>query len=282
MNIRPWLAGAVSIAAVTIGFSTSASAATTAHHEAPHFLSAVHNDRKSLHVADLPHLASTGKIYNTNWAGYIALADKNVALRYVAANFDAPSLNCVNADQNATATQLVGMGGFSANGELIGIQATCNPDGTYAYSAFYNIGNSGAGSTATINPGDAITASVYYNASTAQYTFYLDDVSTNTVIFNNPVACPSGTSCSTATAEAVTDVPYNGDTLQNYPLANYGMAYFTGGAVTSRDGVKGSFGSSSLWGSADLITEDGNGVILMQPSSLYGGAAFTTEFRSAT
>ncbi len=276
MKIRPWLAGAAGVTAAILGFGTSASAAT--HHPArwsPMSFAAGH-----LHTAGV----TPGTTYYGNWAAYVALAHKNVALRYVAADFNIPSLNCAGAAPNATVALFVGFQGWSAPGELTGLQGTCNSDGTYSYQGFYEISTGPAvASPVTVNPGDAIQASVYYNASTRQYTFYLNDVTEATVLFNTPVSCPSGSSCSTTTAEAVTDDLYDVSAKQNFPLANYGMVNFTGGAVTSRDGLKGGFGSSTLWTSAEsIIRNSSTGAILATPSSLEGGSAFSTTWHAAS
>jgi hypothetical protein len=279
MKFTPWLAGAAGVAALTLGFGTSASATT--HHTAPARLAPRSFDARHLNMAVLPRV-TPGTTYNTNWAGYIALGDKNVALRYVGADFNIPSLNCTGAAQGATVAQFVGLQDWTAPGELTGIQGTCNSDGTYSYQAFYAIGSGEAVSAGTINPGDAIQASVYFNSSTKKYTFFLNDVTEGTPLFNTAVSCPSGSTCSTGTAEAISDDPINTQNGLNFPLANYGMENFTGGAVTSRDGLKGGFSSSKLWGSAELGVKDSGGVILESPSSLAGGTAFNNTWHAAS
>jgi hypothetical protein len=273
MKVKLWLAGAVSMAAVTLGFGTTASA--TVHHPAPRvpwFFAGAH-PRPGV---------SPNTTYFGNWAGYVALGDKNVSLRYVAADFNIPSLNCTGAQANATVLQFVGLQGWSATGELTGIQGACNSDGTSSYQGFYDIGSTGGVSSGTINPGDAIQASVYYNTTTKQFTFYLDDVTQQVALLNTPVSCPSGSSCTTGTAEAVTDDPFDVTTKVNFPLANYGMENFTGGAVTSADGVKGGFGSSKLWVGAESVIRDSSGITQANPSSLEGGVAFNTTWRFAS
>jgi hypothetical protein len=275
MKIRPWLAGAAGVTAVMLGFGTSASAAI--HHAARW---APRSFAGHPHMAVLPRV-TPGTTYFSNWAGYLALAHKNVALRYVAADFNVPSLNCAGAAPNATVAIFAGLDDWNASGELTGVQGTCNSDGTYSYQAWYSIGSVGAASGGTVNPGDAIQASIYYNATTKKFTFFVDDVTQETVLINAPVSCPSGSTCSTTTAEAVTDDPFNVSTDQNLPLANYGMENFTGGAVTSRDGLRGNFGSSKLWSSAETINRGSSGTILASPSSLQGGAAFSTTWHAS-
>jgi hypothetical protein len=287
MKISPWLAGA---AAVILGFSTSASAAV--HH--PVVPRAAHaKGFRALSASMTPllrHLASKGINYNPVWAGYVAAGNANVALRYVGADFNVPSLNCADSPAGtsgaASVVQSVGLDGYYSNDsayEATGIFETCTSSTTAAYSGWYQIGTSEQTSTVTVNPGDAIQASIYYNLGTKQFIFDLNDVTTGQPIVNNvSQPCPAGTTCPISSAEAVTGVA-NG-TPPQYTLADYGMANFTGGAVTSRDGVKGGFGASKLWTSAELGIHDinANNTIMASPSSLEGGSAFNTTWHAAS
>jgi hypothetical protein len=278
MKFRPWLAGAAGAAAVTLGFGATASAAV--HHTTSVWPAHVSIDARPLPLTVRPG-ATPSKTYYGSWAGYVALANNNVALRYVAADFNAPSINCTGAIANASVEQFIGLEGWNAPGERIGIQAACSSTGTYTWQGWYTIGKTGGSvSTATINPGDAIQASVYYDASTNQFTFYLNDLTQGgTPIFNTPESCPTGQTCSTASAEAITAVPYNNGTKSYLPLANYGMENFTGGAVTSRSGLKGTFASSTLWNTVETIIRPGS-TILATSSSLQGGSGFSTTWHA--
>lgn len=278
MKIRPWLAAAIGVTAMTFGFSTGASAGT--HHVAPFRLAPGFVEARHLPAAKLPRM-SPAKVDYGNWAGYMAVADKNVSLRYVAADFNVPSLNCAAAP-NAAVVLVVGLQYWNASGEITGIAGECNPDGTYSYQGLYDIGSSQVSSSATISPGDAIRASVYHDASTGKYSFYLEDVTTSTAVFNTAVSCPSGSKCSTTTAEVVTDDPYS-SSGQVLPLADYGMDNVTGGRVTSRNGFKGGFGPSNLWTSTELIMSNQSGsAVIASPSSLEGGSAFSTTWHAAS
>jgi len=277
VNLRPWLAGAVSVAAVMLGFGTAASASTTAAHHAVTSHIKPLRVARNIHVPRtvLPHLQPEQEVKNADWSGYAAVADKAVALRYVTADFNVPSVNCAASPAGSAGTyegQWVGLDGYNTRTvEQTGIAGYCT-SGVPAYYAWYEMYPAApVAFTGSINPGDAIRASVYYNASTKQYDIALTDVTTQQGL-NVNVACQA-TSCKNASAEAISEVPGGGPS-NGYTLADYGMENFTGGAVTSRSGLRGGFGKSSLWTSSEVAIVDGSGLLMSQPSSLYGGAAF--------
>jgi hypothetical protein len=293
VNIRPWLAAAVSVAAVTLGVSSGASASTTTAHQAithpvPHApqIKGFHLAR-NVHLprTTLQHLTPANTVPSGNWSGYTAVGDKNVALRYVGADFNVPSLNCANTPVGSAGDpiegQWVGLDGYDTSTvEQTGIAGYCD-SGTAEYYAWYEmypsetVVYSGA-----ISAGDAITASVYYNAGGGFYNIVLTDVTAGGQI-NVDATCPSGSTCKDASAEVITELP-GGGPANGYNLPDFGMDNFTGTGVTSRDGVHGGLSASSLWTSTEIILEDQNGRHMIQPSSLYGGQAFNSTWLSAT
>jgi Peptidase A4 family len=285
MKIKPWIAGAVAVTAVTIGFGSGASAAV--HHrvqQSPHTRALGILDA-SLAAPARQHPATKGINYNLSWAGYVDPADKNVTLRYVGADFNVPSLNCANSPAgtqgDASAFQGVGLDGYNDfSNETTGILEYCDNSTTATYQGWYALGPLSQTSTVTVSPGDAIQASIYYNASTKLYNVVLDDVTTGQAIWNVNKPCSAKPDCTNTSAEAVSSSGF-GIPPQD-TLADYGMENFTGGAVTSSSGVKGTFNSSKLWGSVELGLHDNSGVIMATPSSLQGGSAFSTTWRSAT
>jgi Peptidase A4 family len=281
MKIKLWVAGVASVAAVTAGVGASASAAV--HHRAPRAPQASHAKAPG---PVLLHPAAKGINYNASWAGYVAPADKNVTLRYVAADFNVPSLNCPNSrvgsQGDPSVNQFVGLDGYNDfSTEEAGILEYCiNNDTTPVYTGWYALGPSMNDSTTVISPGDAITASIYYNSSSKLYNVALEDVTTGQVIWNVAKPCQASPSCTNTSAEAISEL--SGGTAPQYSLADYGMENFTGGAVTSASGVKGNFASSKLWGSVELGLHDSSGVVLATPSSLQGGSAFSTTWHAST
>jgi hypothetical protein len=236
--------------------------------------------------AQPPRPTSHGAIqYFYNWTGYAAVAHKNVALRYVSASFYVPSLDCANSPAGsagpASAAQWVGLDGdTSATVEQIGINGYCD-NGTPAYYAWYQLYPAGLVTlTTAINAGDAISASVYYDASTREYELTLNDVTSGQSSLT-VASCPAKATCENSSAEAITSDP-NGGTPDGWNLADYGSESFIGGTVTSRDGVKGSFAASSLWDSDEIVMLDTAKAVMAYPSPLQGGAAFSTTWLTAS
>jgi hypothetical protein len=281
MNIRPWLIGAVSVAAVTIGFSTGASATTTTAH---HTVSRVAPPKgfyaiKNLHLSPL----TSGTQYNLNSAGYAAIGDKNVLLRYAAIDFNVPTINCAESPSGTDGVAAYQLAGLAGPDSFIntGVLAICT-NGTPTYQGYYELNPSDGPvfSNVTVSPGDALQASVYYNYTTGQYNIVLNDESLSTPsVVNVTAGCPSGESCENEGAEAITDVA--GDGPPDFNLADYAQVSFSGGAVTARDGVKGTYAASKLWSSLPLGIEDSSGVHMAVPSS-GGGSAFNTTWLSAS
>jgi hypothetical protein len=288
MKIKPWIAGAVSVMAVTIGFGTSAAAAV--HHRVPRVpdasqARALARLNAALAAPVLRHPATKGINYNLSWAGYVDPADKNVTLRYVGADFNVPSLNCANSpagtEGDASAFQGVGIDGYNdSSDETAGILEYCDNSTTATYEGIYALGPLSQTSAVTVSPGDAIQASIYYNASTKLYNVVLDDVTTGQAIWNVSKPCSAKPDCTNTSAEAISSSEFGVPPQDT--LADYGMENFTGGAVTSSSGVRGDFNSSKLWGSVELGLEDNSGTIMATPSPLQGGTAFSTSWRSAT
>src|SRR5215472_5370270 len=130
------LAAAVTSVAIPLAVSASAQAAPTsattitAGHNArtipPQVLRLIRESRHlpPAHQAGPRILRSatpnaTGTANSQAWSGYVDSA-RNVAFRYVSANFNIPSLNCASSPPGssgvAAADPSVGLGGFSSNG----------------------------------------------------------------------------------------------------------------------------------------------------------------------
>jgi Peptidase A4 family len=290
MNIKPWLAGAAGLAAVTIGLATT-SGATAASHPPAHAYRVSRASAPGLSVlrsalarAGRGTVSSNGLITNTGSAGYLAVADKNVQLRYASANFNIASLNCANSPTNGagpgTYLQFTGLEGSDGSEELAGILATCTNGTTPTYQGWYQNGQQTELSSQAISSGDAIEASVYYNAGTNEYNFVVNDVTEDIPLFNFDAGCTTATTCLNQFALATSSVAANGS--EDYPLADYGMENFTGGGVTSRDGVKGGYSSSKLWASDQLTLVDSSGHVMATSSALSGASAFSTTWVSAS
>jgi hypothetical protein len=290
MKITAWLAGVVSVAAVTAGLSAAGPAsAAAAHHATPPkppgslAVKGLHRVRGGIPKpghAILPSVKPGAITYTADWAGYVAVASKNVSLRHVGADFNVPSINCANSPAGsggpATAGQWVGLDDVSTV-EQTGIAGYCD-NGTPVYDAWYEMfpPDSPVTYTGTVNAGDAIEAGVYYDSATKKYQLSLDDV-TSGHDFTVSAPCPAKGACKNASAEVISEAPHFGPG-KGWNLADYGMESFTNGTVTSSTGTKGNLGASKLWGSSEFVMINNSDKVLAYPSPLQGGSAFSTTW----
>ena len=96
-----------------------------------------------VHLA-APHLprftpASIGILKSTNWSGYVDVACKTCAVRYVGASFNLPSVNCSALPDGSTVSFWAGLDGFSDTAtEQIGAAAQCK-SGAASYFLWYEM-----------------------------------------------------------------------------------------------------------------------------------------------
>jgi hypothetical protein len=110
---------------------------------------------------------------SVNWAGYTA-SFGTTTFRFVSARFTVPTVDCtgVTATGGAWSSHWVGLDGFrstSTTVEQIGLLAGCDGTSTTpVYAPFWEMFPNAANEpNITVNPGDVISLSVYYNKSTA-------------------------------------------------------------------------------------------------------------------
>lgn len=219
---------------------------------------------------------------SNNWAGYAALPEHSRAsFRYVQATFTVPSVNCA-ATTNAFSVHWVGLDGFATGTvQQDGIEANCNGT-TPVYSAWwetYPAHQIQTVSSVSVSPGDAVTASVYFNRGSGahhdQYNFMLTDVS-NGESFNLWKPC-GGSSCKNGSAEVISEAPSSASVL---PLADFGIISFVNVHVTDKGGQKGGI-SSSNWNHSKIIMVGGevSHPTLATPGSLFGRHAFSSTWK---
>jgi Peptidase A4 family len=220
--------------------------------------------------------------HSNNWAGYAALpAHSRASFRYVQATFTVPSVNCA-ATTNAFSVHWVGLDGFATSTvQQDGIEAACNGT-TAVYSAWwetYPAHQIQTVSSVSVSPGDAVTASVYFNrgpgAHHNQYNFILTDVS-NGESFNLWKPC-GGSSCKNGSAEVISEAPSSASIL---PLADFGIISFVSVHVTDKGGQKGGI-SSSNWNHNKIIMVSGSArhQTLATPGSLFGRHVFSNTWK---
>lgn len=301
MNVPRSLAAITAATAVTLAVTASASASLTSPRRSPAGPHAVPGPRaqirgfraaarNALPRTASPRAAASSADLSTNWSGYAAVADKNVSLRWVSAFWNIPSINGTNCAPGSSgyayAVHWVGLDGYgttpngtSDTGEEIGVEGYCNSSGSVTYLAWYDMYPDKAQYFTGIYPGDAITASVYYNSGTGSYTLILTDVTNNSRL-GESATCPASFTCRNASAEVITGAPGEGPPMDN--LADFGMSNFTGATVTSRNGTKGTLAASNLWTSSEVTMANNSGTDLATPSALEGGQAFNVTWKSSS
>ena len=268
------LAVAAGLALTAPGTARAATPAGTHRAHGWHQISAAHLPRT--HLAD-PRRVSNAADVSGNWSGYADAACSSCALRYVAAVFTIPSVNCAESQANANVSEWVGLDGWTDNTvEQTGIDAYCNGATAEYYGWVEMFPSAPLTYTGPMNVGDAIEANVYYNASTGQWQTSLTDV-TNGNYLDSSQPCPAGSTCRNSSAEVITEAPASGGIL---PLADYGQMTYAAAQVTSRNGTRGDLASNGLW-SADSVTMDNAAGQTSTPSAVEGGQAFLTTWRGA-
>jgi Peptidase A4 family len=117
-------------------------------------------------------------INNTDFAGYAATPKSGgaSAFKYVTASFTVPSLNCPSAGNGDLQLANLGSNGVLNFGYAIGVTSVCQ-QGYVQYQGWYWT-PSGAHGAIDVNPGDAVTSSVFYNSTNKTYTLKLLDHTT--------------------------------------------------------------------------------------------------------
>lgn len=206
------------------------------------------------------------RLTSGNWAGYVATR-KGVAFRFISARFYVPFLNCsgVTAAHPTYSSHWAGLDGFQAGSKTVeqaGVLAACYPNAgnviTPTYAAWYErYPNPPVYPRVTMHPGDAVTTSVYYNATTRAFTFSLAD-GTDGRHFSVSGKCPAPATCARASAEVISEAPSDGTSI--LPLADFQAASFTGVTVTSTGARKG--GLASRWWNDYQIAQASDGTNL--------------------
>jgi hypothetical protein len=260
-------AAALAVVPAAAAHASMAPAAATVH---VHGFRLDPGQHPSTHLPERRGSARNGAAASDNWSGYADVACGTCALRYVAATFTVPSVNCDASPANAYVSEWVGLDGWgNSTVEQTGLTAFC-VGGQPSYYAWYEMyPGAPVAYTAPMNPGDAITTAVYFDASTGLYQLALDDVTAgDSLAVSEP--CPAGSACANSSADVITEAPSLGGTL---PLADYGQMSYVDAQVTSRNGTHGDLAPNRLW-STDSITMDNPAGQVSTPSPAEGGQAF--------
>jgi len=270
-----WVAGAATAqgialpAAVVHGMSPARLPAAVGTHLPKHLL------------ADSANASAT----SDNWSGYSEAACAACRLRYVQTSFTVPSVNCPAATMGTSGFAYVshwaGLDGWSdGTVEQTGVAAYCH--GTVSapqYYAWYEMYPQLPVAFTGIQPGDAMTAWVYWDySSTGAYHLVLTDVTSGATI-NTWQSCPAGSSCDNTSAEVITEDP-GGAVPSGYDLAPFGAVNYLNTQVTSKAGVHGGLASNGYWSNWAVTMANGADT-MASPSAPVGAAAFEDTWNAA-
>jgi hypothetical protein len=277
--LRPLAVGA-SVAALAMFAALPAGASAASSASSPHSSKIV-----QVHpMIRTPGASTSGTVTSGNWAGYAALPQHSGGkFRYVAATFTVPSVNC-STTPTSLSVHWVGLDGFnSSTVEQDGVESDCDGS-TPAYSAWWETfpGNS-IQTVFSLNAGDAVTASVFFNTGSGthhdQYNLVLTDI-TSGQSFNKWESCASGSTCENNSAEIISEAPSNSTGI--LPLADYGLESFVNVKVHDKSDQKGGI-SSSNWKHDKIIQFNNTSKdTLATPSVLFGSHAFSNTWKNVS
>ena len=240
---------------------------------------------------------SVTSLQSVNWAGYAA-SFGTTTFRFVSAQFTAPSLDCtgVTGPNGAWSAHWIGLDGFrstSTTVEQTGLVAWCNGT-TPVYAPFWEMFPNAPGyPSITVNAGDTISMSVYYNRSTRKFTLTFSDT-TSGQKFTRTRACPAGATCRRNSAEAISEAPFDTTTSTFLPLADFQTASFANVSITNTSGTHRGGLQSSFWNTSQITQAAGNGTnttitgtaipagtVLDSPTSLALKRSFIDQWEAA-
>jgi hypothetical protein len=220
------------------------------------------------------------------WSGWMDLANTNVELYSVAAQFKVPTTTCTAA--GAAASFWVGLDGWgNSTVEQAGVDAYCDiklPSGGYAphYYDWYEMYPNNTVAEFYVSPGDTIDASVSYNPNDNKYYLQIDDTTHPGDNFSASAYCPGGYTCHKASAEVIAEDP-GGGAPNGVNLANFGTVNFGSIQVISRNGTIGTLEGNNIWSANKITMEYPGTTVMAQPSDRTGSTnnAFSDTYKSA-
>lgn len=175
---------------------------------------------------------------NPTWGGYVDDNSGGAVYTAVSGSWRQPAILACNGNETELAGYWVGLDGYVAPGgtvEQLGTMAECYA-GAISYYTWWEmwpnpvqiVGN-------TVAAGDNITASIVYNAATANFTLTLNDAANAANNINTTQACPVKGGCVRSSAEWITEAPSGG--RGNWPLPNFGTWTLTAGSASTLAGA---------------------------------------------
>jgi hypothetical protein len=179
---------------------------------------------------------TAGTVTTNIWSGYAFQAPSETTVNSVQGTWTVPAVNG-SLTPNADASFWVGIDGFGSDTvEQIGTYSYSN-DGVPGYAAWYEMYPNGSTTIPmTILPGDTISASVEYLASSGLYQMSINDLSHTNDSYTNDFSPVSGSSPSRSSAEWIAEAPTDNGVL---PLPEFGVVNFSGASASLSNGVTG-------------------------------------------
>ncbi|HXM46191.1 MAG TPA: G1 family glutamic endopeptidase [Bryobacteraceae bacterium] len=215
-----------------------------------------------------------GSVTSGNWSGYAVTGSGFVAAE---GSWIVPTMSCSSATQYAVFW--VGIDGYSSSTvEQTGTEAVCS-DGKPKYTAWYEFCCTEpiiTITTMTIEPGDRISASIFYSASTEEFTVKIADERTGASFTKSAKVAGAERS----SAEWIAEAPSSNIIL---PLADFGTVLFgkdnTSIASTCAAKDNTTTGAISAFPTIEEITMEKNSVMEAIPSSLSSdGTSFSVQW----
>jgi hypothetical protein len=279
--------------AATLALAAGGTAAATAAGARPgttnpsvHTWGDMHLSTVQLPRTHLPHPRLVHSVLlSGNWSGWAVERKAAYQTQYITATFNVPSVNCANSVIGTSGisddAEWAGLDGLNSNTvEQDGVDGYCtSTTGAPTYYAWYEMYPlAPVAFTGSVSPGDAIQVIVRYLGG-GVFNLILNDL-TQHAGFNVNQSCPSGSTCLKSSAEVITEDP--GGAVPAVDLPDYGMENFTN-ARTAFGSHSGSLLTSTYWtGGIEIVMEDPSAHVMAQPSTLFGGQAFSTIWKTGT
>ncbi len=225
-----------------------------------------------------------GEFFDDNWVGYAVNANPGQKFNKVASEFIVPRLACPVGPAKGMelhgASMWVGIDGFTAFGsskevDQVGLNELCfgyNSSTKHQqpyYNLFYETWPDKPVFVSAVKPGDTISVAVDYSAG--DYTFSINDLSTNKPHTSKPQPCVEQGGCTNTTAEWIEE--------RNYPiLADFNTIVFHDSiAATTKTAVP--LGDYLRTNRYDMIADTQQNVPIAVPSPVTSNEVFSVSWR---
>lgn len=255
-------------------------AAASQPQQGPTVAHGIHQVSTHFSGADVAHVIIPGPTATSaTWSGYVDLAVFGHHFTSISSSFTIPSVNCAKVAAQSFVEEWVGLDGWGDNtNEHVGVAGLCVGGGSAAsYLAFYQMSPLPGVFFDGVSAGDAVTASVAFNAG--KWTLTLTDITAGTTILTTTQTCPAGSTCRNASAEVITEDPHNDVAV--LPMADFGQANYVDTVVTGQFGPRGTLATNPGQWISTAVRMVRGGHTLAVPSTLEGGQAFQVAWQAS-